>query len=112
MRQSVGNKAAIAYKTSIKISITRLKKRQLADTHGSRFKYLFFVPVVELRKDTCRSAPVGARKGEDNDMASALNVISLRTQGRAKTAPALHGIRQSGRNRKKMVNSASFTSQF
>ena len=54
------------------------------------------ISVVELRKDNCHSAPAGSRMEEENDMASALNVISLRTPGRARTAPTMHGIRQSG----------------
>ena len=49
---------------------------------------------MELRKDTCRSAPTGTRINDDHDVSVALNVISLRTPGRAKTAPTIHGIKQ------------------
>ena len=50
--------------------------------------------MVELRKDV-RSAPPGSRNENTDELSGALNVISLRTPGRAKTAPSIYSVRQS-----------------
>ncbi|XP_052282684.1 uncharacterized protein LOC127879720 isoform X3 [Dreissena polymorpha] len=65
-------------------------RRPSSETSG---RILRGSPFVELRKDSCRSAPATGHLAADDIMGS-LSVISLRAPGRAHTAPSLQDRKQ------------------